>query len=50
MMGLPLRLSDTPGSVAGPTPELGQHTQPILQELGYSSADIEALREQSWVR
>ncbi|HEX2941643.1 MAG TPA: CoA transferase, partial [Rhodopila sp.] len=30
-MGVPVKLSDTPGSVRGPAPRLGEHTEAILQ-------------------
>lgn len=32
--GVPTRFSRTPGRVAGPAPELGQHTREVLAELG----------------
>ena len=31
---------------AAAAPELGQHTEEVLQEVGYSWEQIEALREQ----
>jgi itaconate CoA-transferase len=39
----PLRLSDSPARL-GPIPALGEDTEAILQELGYTAADINALR------
>jgi crotonobetainyl-CoA:carnitine CoA-transferase CaiB-like acyl-CoA transferase len=36
-------LSDSPQSL-GPVPELGGDNESILRELGYSSAEIAALR------
>ena len=42
---VPATLSRTPGSVRRPTAELGQHTDEVLGELGYSAAEIAALRQ-----
>ena len=49
LMGPPLRFSDTPAADAGPPPTLGQHTEPILRELGYDDADIADLRRRGIV-
>jgi formyl-CoA transferase len=40
------RLSRTPATVKTPTPDIGQHTEGILTELGYNKDQIEALRSQ----
>ena len=46
MVGVPVRLSETPGSVRTPAPELGQHTEEILLDvLGCDWDRISALRE-----
>ncbi len=37
-------LSRTPASMASATPELGEHTDEVLAELGYAPAQIEGLR------
>ena len=42
-MGIPVELSDTPGSVRHHQPMLGEHTQEVLGELGYSEPEIETL-------
>ena len=46
MVGVPVQLSETPGSVRTPAPELGQHTEEILLDvLGWDWDRISALRE-----
>ncbi len=35
VVGVPVKLSETPGSVRTPAPLLGEHTQAVLTELGY---------------
>lgn len=42
--GLPIKLHGTPGAVRQAPPTLGQHTQDVLAELGYSAEQIEALQ------
>ncbi len=42
-LGLPIKLSATPGGVARPAPTFGQHTREVLAEFGFSPAEIEAL-------
>ena len=41
----PVRLNETPGSVRRRAPTLGEHTDEILGELGFSRLEIAALRE-----
>ena len=43
--GIPVEFSETPVKIRGLGPELGQHTEEILGELGYSGADIERLHD-----
>ncbi|MGD1211638.1 MAG: CoA transferase, partial [Candidatus Acidiferrales bacterium] len=43
VIGSPLRLSDSPARF-DPIPALGQDTEPILRELGYTAAEIETFR------
>lgn len=45
MVGIPVHLSKTPGSIRIPAPELGQHTEEVLLELGYGWADISSLKD-----
>jgi crotonobetainyl-CoA:carnitine CoA-transferase CaiB-like acyl-CoA transferase len=45
-VGVPVKLSETPGSVREPAPLLGQHTDEVLQQyLRMSAADIASLRQ-----
>ena len=46
MFSTPVRLSENPGSLRSPAPLLGQHTEEVLEELGYDDAGIQRLREQ----
>jgi formyl-CoA transferase len=43
------RLSETPGAIRTPAPRLGEHTDEVLRELGYSEADVKDLRAKSIV-
>jgi crotonobetainyl-CoA:carnitine CoA-transferase CaiB-like acyl-CoA transferase len=43
-LGVPVKLSETPGAVDRPAPLLGQHSAQILTELGYSDAEQQHLR------
>ena len=43
-VGNPIKMSDSPTEV-GRSPLLGEHTEEILAEIGYQSADITALRQ-----
>ncbi|MBW2698602.1 MAG: CoA transferase [Deltaproteobacteria bacterium] len=46
MVGVPVGLSETPGSVRQPAPELGQHTEEVLLNvLGWEWDHINELRE-----
>jgi formyl-CoA transferase/CoA:oxalate CoA-transferase len=46
IVGVPIKLSETPGSVREPAPLLGQHTDQVLHEyLGMDESEIAALRQ-----
>jgi len=45
-VGFPWEFSDTPATLRLPAPELGQHTEEVLLELGYTWDDISRLRDQ----
>ncbi len=44
-IGTPIEFSETPPEIRRPAPLLGQHNEEILQQLGYSSQEIAALKE-----
>ena len=47
VVGLPVRLSETPGSIRMAAPEFGQHTEEVLLDVcGYSWEQIEELKNE----
>jgi crotonobetainyl-CoA:carnitine CoA-transferase CaiB-like acyl-CoA transferase len=50
MAGSPVRLSHHSATVRRPPPLLGEHTDEVLAEIGYSAADVAAMRERGLVR
>ena len=44
LVGVPVRLSETPGAIRSPSPALGEHTSATLRDLlGMSDAEVEEL-------
>lgn len=41
---IPLHLSSSPGKIKGPAPGLGQHTDDVLYDIGYTAAEIKSLK------
>jgi len=44
VLGVPIKLSETPASVRHPAPTLGQHSTDILKTLGCSDDELARLR------
>jgi alpha-methylacyl-CoA racemase len=44
-LGVPVKMSRTPGGVRSPGPVLGEHTDEVLAAAGYSEGEIAALKE-----
>jgi glutaryl-CoA transferase len=42
-VGIPVKLSDTPGELQGPPPRFGEHNRDVLTELGYDERAIDRL-------
>jgi formyl-CoA transferase len=45
LVGQPFALSRTPGRIAARPPDLGEHTDAVLQEFGFSLDEIKALHD-----
>ena len=48
-IGVPVKLSNTPGGIRRRAPALGEHSQEVLGQAGYSDPEIEALIEEGVV-
>lgn len=48
-LGIPIKLSDSPGMIRLPPPTLGQHTEEVLHELGYSGDEIKEMRTEGTI-
>jgi formyl-CoA transferase len=47
--GIAIKLSDTPGRIQGTAPALGEHTDEVLQALGYDETSRLELRREGTV-
>jgi formyl-CoA transferase len=45
MAGQPMSLSRTPSKLVAPPPQLGEHTDQVLREFGFSAKEIAALHK-----
>jgi crotonobetainyl-CoA:carnitine CoA-transferase CaiB-like acyl-CoA transferase len=45
VVGQPVELSRTPSAIVAPPPELGEHTDEVLTEFGFTAGEIAALRQ-----
>ena len=45
-VGIPVKLSETPGRARSAAPQFGEHTEQVLEEFGYTWEQIEKLRGQ----
>lgn len=46
VLGIPVKLSDTPGSIRLPAPLLGEHSDEVYTDLGVDGDRLQALRDQ----
>lgn len=44
-LGIPIKMSDTPGRLASAPPRFGEHNRVVLRELGYADDEIDDFRQ-----
>ena len=49
LVNTPVKFRQNPASVQGPAPELAQHTEEVLLEIGYSWEDIARLKDEGTI-
>ena len=49
-MGIPIKLSDTPGEIRLPAPRLGEQTEEVMLALGYSEGEIRSLEDEKIIQ
>ena len=49
LLGMPVKLSDTPAAIHRTPPLMGQHTDEVLRELGFSAMEIAVLKKEGAV-
>ena len=49
VLGIPIKLSDTPGGIDLAPPRFGQHNREILQTIGYEEAAIAELEKKGTI-
>jgi formyl-CoA transferase/CoA:oxalate CoA-transferase len=45
-VAFPIKLSETPAELHSPPPALGEHTEEVLLEAGYSREEIEKFKQE----
>ena len=49
-IGVPVKLSETPGGVRRRAPGLGEHSREVLEEFGFGASEIDRLLEEGVIR
>ena len=49
-VGIPVKFSETPGNIRRPPPRFGEHTEEVLTEYGYTTGEIDSLRDRGIIK